>query len=181
MPDDAFDAWKGFLDPEVTRPRLLNFSIFVAGFEVFNDYIVRQPKDFLLMPYADDKKKGDNRYKNEVLSLDKDPVIVSLIWFRNAGAIDNEDIELFRLIRKCRNAVVHELLPRLIEKGFPVDFEKRFLDMIALFRKIDTWWVIEIVVPSNPDFDGSDVKDQDVFSALPSLVEILYHIAFSKE
>jgi hypothetical protein len=46
----------------------------------------------------------------------------------------------------------------LINKGSPTDFTDNFKNLFYLFRKIETWWTINIELPTNPDYTGKDIK-----------------------
>jgi hypothetical protein len=38
-------------------------------------------------------------------------------------------------------------------EGLPADFEECSSDMVALLRKIEVWWIPNVEIPTNPDFE----------------------------
>jgi hypothetical protein len=42
----------------------------------------------------------------------------------------------------------------MLMEGLPTDFAERFGDMTTLLDKIERWWIVNVEIPTNPDFDG---------------------------
>jgi hypothetical protein len=34
---------------------------------------------------------------------------------------------------------------------------ERFHELVALLKKIEVWWVVNMEIPVNPDFDGKEI------------------------
>jgi hypothetical protein len=77
-------------------------------------------------------------------------------------AIDGSDVAVFDRVKRCRNAVAHKLFSTLGSEGLPPDFEQCFSDMVALLRKIKVWWITNAEIPTNPDYDGSEVDEDGI-------------------
>lgn len=76
----------------------------------------------------------------------------SALWFEKMGAISNDDIELLLKLREHRNLIAHEL-PKVLST-VELDVNLEYFDRILyLVHKIDKWWIREIDIPTNPDFD----------------------------
>ena len=121
---------------------------------------------------------GDN-YRSKVLSLHEMPFMASAIWFRDSGALTDEDLDRVREIRQHRNFVAHHI-PEILGS---IDSEVRsdLLRSIAeIVRKIDIWWIREVEIPTNPDFDatGQGAIDLDTaFSMRMAVLDLLLQVA----
>ena len=87
MDPEVLRAWEDFLDPEVTRPRLIGASIYIAGFEVLKDSIVGRIRDFFWIGSDESTDRIDPNYQSDVLSRNKSPVYASLDWLKEMGAV----------------------------------------------------------------------------------------------
>ncbi len=176
MDPKANQAWLEFLNPEVTRPRLIAASVYVAGFEVLRDSIVGRIRDFFSIGFDESGDRIDPRYESDVLSRNRSPVYASLGWMEEMKAIDEHDMEAFERVKACRNILAHELF-RVATAGLPANFEQCFTDMLALLRKIEVWWITNVEIPTNPDFDGSDVEEDEITPGPVIAMRLLLDIA----
>lgn len=165
------------MSPEVTRSRLLAASVYIASFEFLKVRIVSRIRDFLVPPHSDSEK----RYKDEVLSRNSSPVYASLDWLKENGAISESDIETFDRVKGCRNELAHELLETIMTGGLPEEFPERYEELVGLFRKIEVWWVMEVEVPTDPQFDGEDIDPEDVLPGPVAGLKMLQDIALGKD
>ncbi len=149
---DALKELEDFLNPEITRPRLISASVYIAVFESIKAAIIARARGAILI--------GDieKRYQDEVLSLSKSPIHASLLWLKNQSAISDADIEAFQRTKDCRNRLAHDLFIIVAKKGLPQDFAERFSEMVKLIRKIETWWIkcfeIDFEVPDEEVVPG---------------------------
>ena len=166
MIDNEFiQQWTNFMDPDRLKPNLELIALYITLYEMLEDTIINKPKDFFMAVDALDEEG----YKADVLSL-YDParcplirkgnkvLISSLLWLRKFDAITDEDIEAFSNLKTRRNSLTHEMFSSLakgLDEAFMVDFFK----MYNLFCKIERWWILEIEIPTNPDFDDKDPAD----------------------
>ena len=155
---DNNQLWEDFLNPEIIRPRLIMASVYNFAYSMLKDTIINRIRDFFIIY---DGNEDLRNYKNEVLSLNKSPLYASLEWFKNMKAIEQKDIEIFNKIKDCRNELDHEIHNILIDKGSPTDFTDNFKNLFYLFRKIETWWIISMELPINPDYIGKDIESVD--------------------
>lgn len=150
-------SWEELLNPAVMRPRLIAASLYIAGFEMLKDFIVNRILNFF--------KSGDEigpNYQSDVLARNRSDVYASLDWLKELNAIDEHDLETFNRVKVCRNTLAHKLFAALGSEGLPADFERCFTEMVALFRKIEVWWIMNVLIPTNPDYNGSDIDESEI-------------------
>lgn len=125
--------------------------------------------------------KFDMRYKSTVLNRNRSPVYASLDWLKEMEAIDETDLLSYERVKNCRNILSHRLFDAIASKGMPEDFEKCFVDMRNLVSKIDRWWIREVEIPTNPDFDDANYDELDILSGRELGLHLLCAIALGDE
>jgi len=118
MDSKGKQSWEEFLNPELTRPRLIAASIYIAGFESLKDSIVDRIRTFFWTGF--DRETGDKidpKYTSDVLARNKSPVYASLDWLKEQSAIDDADLVTFERVKRCRNTLAHKLLSVLSSRG----------------------------------------------------------------
>jgi hypothetical protein len=106
-----------------------------------------------------DRKPGDRIdpvYRSDVLARNRSPVYASLDWLKE------------------RNAT-------LGSEGLPPDFEQCFSDMVIFLRKIEVWWIANVEIPTNPDYDGSDIVEEAIVPGPIMSMQLLLDIALGDE
>lgn len=156
---DSTEKWLKFLDPDNLKDRLIFSALFIAIFESFKDYIVDEVKFFFNDGFIDGKYTFSDSYKTEVLSKDKSISKATLLWLKDYDVIDNTDIENFNELIKYRNKLSHELMNHLF-KGLPDELPDKFIQLISLRVKIEKWWIINVEVPTDPNFDSNKEIDE---------------------
>ena len=170
--NDNFDKWIDFLNPENLRGNLISSSLYIAVYESFQDYIVEEVKFFFHSGFKDNVDIFSPKYNTSVLAKDKNLLNASLLWLKELGAIDENDIDKFHEIRKFRNKLTHEMMDLLFE-GIPKDLPNYFSDLINLRTKIEKWWVLNIEIPTNPDIEYShEISEKDIMTSS----QIIYRI-----
>jgi hypothetical protein len=101
------------------------------------------------------------QYKNEVTKVHKDLLHASCLWLQRNGAITEDDLRKIESIRRHRNQVAHEL-PRLLIDGDINLNLGYFLQIRELLEKIELWWVTNVEIPTNQDFDGDGISGKDI-------------------
>jgi hypothetical protein len=174
-------TWEDFLNPDVVRPVLISTSIYIAGFEALKDSIIGRIRDFFCCGFDKSGDKIDPRYQSEVLSRSRSPVYASLDWLKEMNAIDDADIDAFDRIKRCRNDLAHRLLSMLGSEVAVPDFAKSFQEMATLLRKIEVWWIKEVEIPTNPDFDGQEISEDGIVPGRSIGLQLLCDIALGDE
>lgn len=174
-------AWEDFLDPAVMRPRLISASIFIAAFETLKDAIVGRIRDFFTFGFDEKGAHVDSKYKDDVLCRNRSPTYASLDWLKEQGAINESDLASFERVKSCRNHLAHDLFRVVGSEGLPADFEVALQDMVGLLGKIERWWISNVEIPTNPDFDGEEIDHDGIVPGRLMMLQVLCQVALSPE
>jgi hypothetical protein len=172
--DDIAKAWEKFLDPQKLKRSLIEASIFITAYELLKEEIIDRPKSFFI--YGDENQPESRlEYKKRVKALHKDTFIASCLWLQNQGAVTSREVELLLQIRAHRNAIAHGL-PKLIATT-ELQVDKRLLECLnELATKISRWWALEVDVPTNPNFDHVEVKEENVQTGLMMFMQVVMKV-----
>lgn len=174
-------SWVEFLNPEVTRLRMIAASIYIAGFEILKDSVVDRIRSFFWTGFDESGDKIDPKYQSDVLARNRSPVYASLDWLKEMNAIDDGDVAVFDRVKTCRNILAHKLFSALASEGLPPEFEECFSSMVALLRKVEVWWITNVEIPTNPDYDGSEVDEDAIIPGPVMSMQLLMDIALGDE
>ena len=147
---------------------------------MFKDSVISKPEIFFSNGFDENGLLVGEEYKSEVLAKSKSPLYASLLWFKEMGAIDDSDIEIFNGIRKHRNEVTHELLSYVSDakKNFQ---EEKFQELIALLSKIEKWWLVNFEMAINPEMVPDDVDPDEVIAGPIWSLQLMLDIALGNE
>lgn len=174
------ESWERFLHPAKLRTNMIITSLYITGFEILKDAIVTRIRDFFCFGLDSTGLITSPKYQAEVLSKSKSHLYASLQWLKEAEAINENDIATFESIKKLRNEFAHEIT-QIINDGPASDWPLRFNDMISLLGKIEKWWIINIEIPTNPDFDGQDINEEEVVPGRVMTLKMMIDIALGSE
>jgi hypothetical protein len=154
--------------------------VFLAAYEMLKDALIDQPRSFFSDEWTTDGGwEISEAYRTKVLSLDRKEMVACAKWFHASGALDDDDLVALRAIAEHRNIVAHEL-PSIIG-SVEKDVSLMHLRCIyAVTSKIDKWWIREIEVPTNPDFDHEPITEEQLdnsYSARMLIMSLLVRIA----
>ena len=180
---DYIKQWKNILDTDVLKGNINLIAMYIMVYELLEDIIISKPKDFYTIIEFDEEAR--KKYKDYVLPLyDKNAypnintknkeLIASLIWFKTAGAIDDNDINIFAEARTLRNVITHEMISTIT-----VGTEKivdQFVLMYRLFCKIEKWWILEYEIPISGQYKPEEIDEDGVMSGNMILLEIIIDI-----
>jgi len=161
MSNDAKESWLKFLNPDSLKLNLIRASLYLTCWEMLKESVVDQPRGFFCMGLMEGEETISPEYAAEVLALAKDPLIASALWFRKMEAISDDDIALLRKLRSHRNEVAHRLPEFLASVKAEVKLEF-FKEIFFLVQKIDKWWIQEIEIPINPEYDDRQLTQEDL-------------------
>lgn len=170
------ERWEQFLDPGVVKPSLFLATMFITAFEVLKNSVIDRLRNFYEDSWDENGPIINDDYKNIVLSRNKSPLYASLDWLKENGAIGGEDIEQYENLRKTRNLLAHQLF-EVVTGQIESKHEAQFGELLELLKKIEVWWVVNLEIAINPDFDGQDI---DVTSIVPGSIlslQILIEVA----
>ncbi|MEA5451279.1 hypothetical protein VB780_22045 [Leptolyngbya sp. CCNP1308] len=174
--DQAYRSLAKFLNPESLRGNLIAASIFLTAYELLRTSIIDRIRNFFTYEFNEHRGVISEDYKCKVLSLDKSLLRASLLWLKEMSAIDDTDIELVDEMRKHRNELAHNL-PKFISTA-DAEININLLGSIyELLTKIDRWWIKEVEIPTNPDFDDQEVADDEIQSGTMLCMQMMLRIA----
>jgi hypothetical protein len=175
------DKWLKFLNPENLKDNLMFSSLYVAFFEAFKDYVIEEVKFFYISGFKNHKYIISKEYETEVKSKDKSIVKATLIWLKEHNAIEENDITIFEELLQYRNKLSHELLELLFE-GLPEQLPVKLIQLVDLRIKIERWWILNIEIPTNPDFDASmEIKEEDITTHSQMFSKLLFDMLSGDE
>jgi hypothetical protein len=180
MPDNL-DKWIKFLEPENLKGNLMFSSLYIASFEAFKDYVLDEVKFFFHVGFTKGQDIFDPKYESSVKSKAKSPVKETLIWLKEMEGIDEKDIVLYEELRKYRNKLSHELMT-LLFNGLPVEFPEKFSQLIQLRIKIEKWWILNIEIPTNPDFYSTQkIREEDIVTSSQIFNQLIFDMLSGDE
>lgn len=159
MMTSAADQWERFLDPEMVMPSLFMAAMFITAFEILKDSIVGDVREFYTDGFDESGPTVGDEYQIRVLSRNRSPLYASLQWLRENGVIGDEDLAIFEKLKLTRNQLAHELFAVVTGQVESVH-GAQFTDLVVLLRKIGVWRVVNVEIPTNPDFNGQEEIDE---------------------
>ncbi|AOZ51130.1 hypothetical protein [Chromobacterium vaccinii] len=173
---DSTDQWERFLDPDVVRPSLFLATMFITTFEILKDSVVDNIRSFYANGFNKHGPIVGLDYQSEVLSKNKSPLYASLQWLLENNAIDDEDLVTFEKLKSTRNLLAHQLFA-VVTGQVQSAHEAQFDALVALLRKIGVWWVINVEIPTDPDFDGEEIDEEGIVPGSVLSLQMLIHVA----
>lgn len=177
--NEASEKWEELLDPDVLRGKLISASIYIAAYELLTESIIRRIKGLYLDGINPNGPVTSPAYAEEVLSRNRSPLYASLDWLHENDVIDNADLAVFEIIKKCRNDLAHEMLA--LASGFS---DGQYLEQLpvlaALIKKIEIWWVVNFEIPVNPDFDNVEIDGTGIVPGPCISLQLLIDIALGE-
>lgn len=173
---DSSNQWEDFLNPEILKTRLISASIYLAAFEVLKDSIVGRIETFFSDGFGPQGHVFSTEYEVEIKSKHKSKVRASLEWLKEQEAITDEDIEAFDKIRQSRNEVAHEM-PKFLGGENSVNFVQQFDLMVALLRKIEVWWIVNLELAINPDLHDAEIDEGGIIPGALLTLQLMLDIA----
>lgn len=180
MKHGLYESWKKVLNPEVLQESLLFVSMFVVVYEMLEDSVVRKIKDFYFEGIDIGGDTTSSRYQTEVKALNRSPVYASLLWLTENGVIDEKDKALFEQVKFLRNKIVHELPKLLMTEGIPPDLDENFTNAIYLLEKIERWWLVNVEMEVNPEWEDRQVGPNGVTPGSVWMLKLLLEVASGK-
>jgi hypothetical protein len=174
--DTTADRWERFLDPEVVRPSLFIATMFITTFEILKDSVVDRIRDFYTNGWDQTGPIVAPQYQSEVLSRSKSALYASLAWLREHEAIDDDDLKTFENLKKIRNQLAHQLF-KVVTGQVESEHASQFPVLVALLRKVEVWWVVNVEIPTNPDYDGEEIDHTGIVPGAVLSLQMLIEVA----
>lgn len=173
--------WESFLTLQVLQERIISASLFLAAFETLKNNTVDKIKSFYSLGFDESGIIYDEEsYKARVLSKNKSPIYASLEWLLEFDAINKNDIENFTKLKNIRNSLAHQM-PAVIMTGNKFDHRENLSVIFQLLSKIDRWWVLNVEIPTNPDYDGQEIPESEVESGAVMMLQIMIDVAYGND
>ena len=150
----------------------------MVAYELLRGSVVDRPRHFfsskiVITPEGKLEGTPDPRYVSEVLALyPKDAFQASCLWLHKMGALTADDLTEIQSIRDHRNELAHELPSFIAEADRALDL-RRLERIRFLVGKIERWWIREIEVPLDPEYDGREIADEDISPGIVMFLEMV--------
>ena len=179
--ENAIKGWEKLLNPQLLKTNLMFVSAYLAAYEMLkNNCLVERTRSFFTNGFDEKGWNVSPDYQTKVLALDKSPMKASALWFKELGALTNDDLDLLNQLREYRNEVAHNITKIILsgEGEFKSDL---FAAMLLLIKKLDIYWIRNVEMDCNPDFVGQEVADDDISSGNMIVLHLLMQAAFGDE
>lgn len=170
------EQWERFLDPDVVRPSLFLAAMFITTFEVLKASIVDDIRNFYTIGFGENGPTLEREYQSDVLSKNKSVLYASLQWLRENEAIDDEDLATFEKLKSTRNLLAHQLFG-VVTGQVSSEHEAQFDALVALLRKIGVWWVVNVEIRTDPEFDGREIDEDGIVTGAVLSLQMLIDVA----
>ena len=99
------------------------------------------------------------------------------------GALDDSDIAIIAEIRAHRNDIAHELPKYIGDSRHEVNMQL-LVSIHFLTWKIERWWIREIEMDVNPDYDHVDksaVPDHQIHNGRMIMMDLIHKVIHGQE
>jgi hypothetical protein len=176
----ATERWEQLLTPAVMQEKLISASLYVTAFELLKDSIIGRIRSFYMVGFDAGGDIINEKYETAVLSRNKNPLLASLDWLSENEVIDQNDRQAFERIRTTRNLLAHEL-PSMVMGGKDFKHIERFQELVALLKKIEVWWVVNMEIPISPDFDGKEIDEEGIVPGPVLMLQMMLEVLAGNE
>ena len=174
------ESWEKLLTPEIMKDKLISSAFYLTAYELLNTSIIDRIKSFYMVGWDENGEIIDERYKSKVLSKNKSVLYASIKWLSENNVVDEKDIESFERIKNTRNEIAHELPSIFLsDKNFKIT--ERFEELIALIKKIEIWWIINVEIEINPDFDGQEIDENGIVPGSILMIKMMLEVISGNE
>ncbi|MBD9463908.1 hypothetical protein [Pseudomonas sp. Pdm06] len=176
------EQWGNLLTPAVMQERMIAVSLYITAYEMLKESIIGRLKDFYCIGFDADGITTSPDYDLKVLALHKkrSPLYASLIWLTNIGAIDQDDNEVLEQLKELRNSLAHEM-PEIVLNGKDLALTEKMQDVMNLMRKVEVWWIVNVELETDPDYDGRDVNPDEITPGPILMMQIMMMVLSGDE
>ena len=174
------EKWEMLLTPAVMQEKLVSASLYIAAYDLLKESIVGRIRSFYMVGFDENGEIVDEKYEKTVAARNKSILYASLDWLRENGVVEESDCEVFERIRKTRNLLAHELLA-IVTASKESDHIERFEELVSLLKKIEVWWVVNVEIPVNPDFDGKEIDEKGIVPGPVLMLQMMLEVASGNE
>lgn len=170
------ERWERFLDPDAVKPSLFLATMFITTFEILRNSVIDHLRNFYANGWDENGPIISPEYQSRVLSRNKSALYASFEWMQESGAIDDRDLEQYEELKKTRNLLAHQLF-EVVTGQVESKHEAQFEELVELLRKIEVWWVVNLEIATNPDFDGQEIDEAGIVPGSILSLQMLIEVA----
>jgi hypothetical protein len=179
--DKAVRSWEKLLNPQTLRTNLMLASLSLTAYELLIRTVVDRIRGFFTCDFMGE---GDNplvhdRYQ-EVKRPNSNLLLASCQWHEQNGAISVDDVAIIKDIRRHRNQIAHELPHFLGDVDREISLE-HLQEIRRLLRKIEIWWIRNVDLTIDSNFDGVEVADEDIHPGPVLVLDEIIRMALDNE
>ena len=162
-------------DKDTLQTHLSYMALFIGLYEQMIDMVEERVEGFLCDEFhiEDGKfKYVHNKEYNEMIKNrrvdelgNKNKLKATMLWFQSVGAITETDYNNFLRFKKIRDSYVHQMSEHIWE-GLDESEAPAIFELLALYNKIDIWWINEVEIPIDGRFVDADY-DRDGVQSFP--------------
>lgn len=173
-------SWEKLLDPQQLRSNLLLASLYLSAYEILKESLIDRIRSFFTLSLEENSKPVlDDQYR-EVKQLHKSILLASCSWLEQNDALSKDDVDEITAIRQHRNEIAHELPHFLGDIDREISLE-HLQGIFRILRKTEIWWVRNVDMAINPEFDNVQVDDEDIHSGPVVLLSEIIRIALAED
>jgi hypothetical protein len=176
---------ENILNEDLIKRNLATASLFLLSYEALKSSIEDRLIGFFSLGecYLDEKggfhfRQSDHfkemvihKYASEVNGNESYRLFESCrLWLLENEVIDEKDSEMITKIRRQRNTIAHEMVKILFENQIEMNVNL-VKEIIKLVEKIDYWWFFNVEKDCVEEFDGVNLKHEDVDTGMKTLLE----------
>ncbi|WP_404973094.1 hypothetical protein [Vibrio campbellii] len=180
MDEKVKGAWERFLNPIALKNNIITASVHSMAFEMLKSAIEDKIREFFTNGFDENGPIVSDDYKQKVLKLNRSRTYASLYWLKEMDAINESDLETFERIKRHRNELTHELF-KFVSEGCSFDVNESFNDMVALLKKVELWWFVNLEMAIDPDTYPPDIDLEQVSLGRVLGLEMLITTALGSE
>jgi len=98
-----------------------------------------------------------------------------LNWLVESEVISDADCEAFERLKAMRNKLAHEL-PSCVLGGADFQFASHFQEASDLLEKIEVWWILNVEIPTNPDYDGEEIDTDGIIPGPVLMLQLMLDV-----
>jgi hypothetical protein len=159
---------------------LISAGLFLVAHETLIDTVKQRPLSFFADCWTDQGPQPSARYFKEVRALDpknkNDPMRGSIAWLRKMDIISEDDEKIIHRLNDVRNEVAHEMIKMIGGTKYP-EFAEHFAPLMTLINKIEKWWIINVEISTDPDFDGNEIDEASIVTGPAWILHMLAEVA----
>jgi hypothetical protein len=169
--------------PKEIKQNLIDAALFLAYYEILKSVILGRINSFYNIEIEEGKRIISDNYKKEII----DRIIngkkigefkASCIWLIENGALSPHDHVRIEYITELRNRIAHDIPKYLFDSDYSIDSEL-FTEIKSLTLKTEKWWIINVDIPCNSDFDNQIINEESIVPGYDTLLSYIFNIANS--